>query len=200
VHLAQREFPLARADFEAALAGGYRSAGTDLARLLLRPEAGPVNIPRALSLYAQAWQRGVPVAGYELARLYALGGSVAADQAVAGSWLQRAAQAGEPHALAQLGEQAESRAAATSGDVQQVILLEAFGDYAAAAERARLEDWPEENWLAWRYRRASLARLLARRGQMPAVALRFDAILKQYQPQARSWWRPGLTAGSSHSN
>jgi WD40 repeat protein len=200
VHLAQRQLPLARADFEAALAGGYRSAGTDLARLLLRPDAGPVNITRALALYAQAWQRGVPVAGYELAQLYARGVGVTPDQTVAGSWLQRAAQAGEPHALAQLGEQAETRAVARTVAAQQTILLEAFGDYAAAAERARLEDWPEQTWLAWRYRRASLARLLARQGQMRAVALRFDAIRKQYQPQAHSWWRPGLTVESLHSN
>jgi energy-coupling factor transporter ATP-binding protein EcfA2 len=41
---------------------------------------------------------------------------------------------------------------------------------AAAAEHAHDEDWPDEAWRNWRYRRATLARLLAREGMMQQVA------------------------------
>jgi hypothetical protein len=55
-------------------------------------------------------------------------------------------------------------------------LLGAFRYYAAAAERARIEDWPEEVSKKWRYYRASLARVLARRGMMEEVADAYDAV------------------------
>jgi hypothetical protein len=45
-------------------------------------------------------------------------------------------------------------------------MLESFKKYAAATEFARREDWPDDAWRNWRYRRASLARLLAREGMM----------------------------------
>ena len=48
--------------------------------------------------------------------------------------------------------------------------------YAAAADRARYEDWPDDAWKHWRYRRATLARLLAREGMMQQVA---DAYVKE---------------------
>ena len=49
--------------------------------------------------------------------------------------------------------------------------------YQAAAERARLEDWPDDAWKHWRYRRASLARVLAQEGMMPEVAHAYGATL-----------------------
>ena len=49
-------------------------------------------------------------------------------------------------------------------------LLTAFIDYAAAAARARADGAPENAWRRWRYRRATLARLLAARGMMWQVA------------------------------
>jgi len=50
------------------------------------------------------------------------------------------------------------------------LQLDAFAYYAAAAERARSEGWPELAWRNWRFRRASLARLLERQDMMQAVA------------------------------
>jgi hypothetical protein len=47
--------------------------------------------------------------------------------------------------------------------------LAAFRYFAEAAERARLEGWPDDAWKSWRYRRATLARLLAREGMMRQV-------------------------------
>ena len=64
--------------------------------------------------------------------------------------------------------------------MRQARMLDAFELYAAAAERARLEDWPAELWRDWRYRRASIARLLARDGEMLAVAERYDEVHRRY--------------------
>jgi hypothetical protein len=61
-------------------------------------------------------------------------------------------------------------------------LLESFKHYAAAAERARSADWPDDAWRNWRYHRASLARLLAREGMMEDVAGVYDSVRKQYVP------------------
>ena len=67
-------------------------------------------------------------------------------------------------------------------------MVEAFKYYAAAAERARLEDWPDEAWRNWRYRRASLARLLAREGKMPEVAELYGAVRQKYAPESPTVW------------
>jgi hypothetical protein len=90
--------------------------------------------------------------------------------------------AGEPHALARLAERAEQQALGEI-DPQKAsgLLLHAFSDYAAAAERAHDEDWPDEAWSAWRYRRATLARLLARQGMMQQVASAYTEVLAQTQ-------------------
>ena len=63
-------------------------------------------------------------------------------------------------------------------------MLEAFRYYAAAAEIAQLEEWPDYAWRDWRYHRASLARLLARQGKMREVAETFGQVRRQYTPQA----------------
>jgi hypothetical protein len=49
-------------------------------------------------------------------------------------------------------------------------LLRAFILYTAAAGRADDEHWPDDAWKSWRYRRASLARILAHEGMMQQVA------------------------------
>ena len=59
------------------------------------------------------------------------------------------------------------------------LLLRAFRFYAAAAERAHDEDWPDEAWRGWRYRRATLARLLAREGMMTQVADAYTSVHEQ---------------------
>ena len=55
-------------------------------------------------------------------------------------------------------------------------LLASFHFYAAAAERARLEDWPDDAWRDWRLRRASLARVLALAGMMREVAEEYTRV------------------------
>ena len=76
-----------------------------------------------------------------------------------------------PGALAQLGAAADRAAlGARSQSERDAHLLEAFGFFAAAALRAERAGWPDEAYRPWRYRRASLARLLARAGMMAQVA------------------------------
>jgi hypothetical protein len=60
------------------------------------------------------------------------------------------------------------------------LLLEAFKYYAAASERAGIEDWPDDTWRNWRYRRASLARVLARKGMMQEVADAYETVRERY--------------------
>jgi ribosomal protein S19E (S16A) len=62
---------------------------------------------------------------------------------------------------------------------RNALLLQAFRLYATAAEHAQNEAWPEEAWKHWRYRRASLARLLAIEGMMQQVADAYGAVLAQ---------------------
>jgi hypothetical protein len=45
------------------------------------------------------------------------------------------------------------------------------------SERARRQEWPDDAWKTWRYRRASLARVLARRGMMREVAQAYGVAL-----------------------
>jgi len=59
-------------------------------------------------------------------------------------------------------------------------MLEAFRYYAAAANRAQSEDWPDDAWRNWRYRRASLARLLGRMGMMQEVADAYQEVRGRY--------------------
>ena len=62
------------------------------------------------------------------------------------------------------------------------LLLRAFLFYAAAAKRAYDEDWPDEAWRHWRYRRATLARLLAHEGMMSQVADAYTSMREQMIP------------------
>ena len=60
--------------------------------------------------------------------------------------------------------------------------MDSFKYYAAAAERARNEDWPDDLWVDWRYRRASLARLLEREGMMREVGDVYATVRQKYAP------------------
>lgn len=177
-------------DFELALRRGYRSAAVDLGMLLSQADSGMMDERKAVSLYRQAWDEGVTVAAYELGRLYERGLTASAGQSGrasapdarrAWSWYEQAAAAGDPNALARFGAKEYERAASTSDPTERNALwLHSFRYYASAAERARLEDWPEEAWRDWRYRRASIARLLAREKMTGQVAAEFDAVRRQY--------------------
>jgi WD40 repeat protein/serine/threonine protein kinase len=65
------------------------------------------------------------------------------------------------------------------------LLLQAFAGYAAAAEQAHREHWPDDAWRYWRHRRASLARVLAQEDMMQEVADTYRAALSRPQAPLR---------------
>jgi eukaryotic-like serine/threonine-protein kinase len=162
----------ARRQLEIAVAKGYRAAGIDLADLLTIKPSSKLDADRAVSLYEQAWRQRVPIAAFRLGHYYEYPGAAATQGASqAWRWYQQGADAGEPSALARLAEREESNALVEPDSVKRTTQwLQAFKLYAAAAERARLESWPDDAWKAWRQRRSSLARVLAREGLMQQVA------------------------------
>jgi len=175
----------ARRQFELAVSKGYPAARIDLGNLLLDGTAGMVDPQRAVSLYEKAWRDGVPIAAFALGHLYETGVPGAGvksqpDPAQAWAWYQKGADAGEPTALARFGERDE-QIALTMQDPSKAhaLLLSAFRFYAAAGERALDEAWPDEAWRHWRYRRATLARLLAREGMMRQVADAYTSVREQ---------------------
>jgi eukaryotic-like serine/threonine-protein kinase len=187
----------ARHDLEDAVAHGYRSARVDLGMLLTQSASGMIDRQRAVLLYERAWNDGVARAAFELGHLYehpaaAQGGdrSTDANEARAWLWYRRSADAGEPSALARFAEKADEAAfAAKSAAERRSRFLEAFEFYARAADRARVEDWPDEAWKDWRYRRASLARLLAHEGLMRDVAGIYEGVRARYTLQPAPLWQ-----------
>jgi TPR repeat protein len=189
----------ARRNFEIAAASGYRAALVDLADLLLNPSAKMLDPERAASLYERAWRGGVLIAAFRLGQFYEHGvpavdtsRSVALrpDASKAWQWYQKGADAGEPNALARFAER-DQRSALAEADASKrnVLLLQAFSRYAAAAGRAYEEDWPDAAWKYWRYRRATLARVLAREGMMQQVADAYRKVLAQRPPERTLWER-----------
>ena len=197
--LAKSDVKGSRQQFELAVSAGHRAAQVDLADLLVNVKARMLDPGRAISLYETAWKEQVPIAAFRLGHFYEYGwqasdaaGAVAfhADASKAWQWYQKGADAGEPNALARFAERDETSAIAEE-DVSRrnALLLRAFTHYAAAAEYAHREDWPDDAWKNWRYRRATLARLLAREGMMQQVADAYSAILEQPPPPERTWWK-----------
>ncbi len=190
--LAKDDLKGARRELERAVSGGYRAAQVDLAGLLVDASAGPSDHARAVSLYEKAWRDGVPIAAFELGQLYERGVPGAAETAPvarqpdlskAWSWYRKGADIGEPNALARFGERDHASAVTESSPQKRdALLLKAFASYAAAAERAQAEGWPDDTWRHWRYRRATLARLLAREGMMSQVADAYMAVRDQGAP------------------
>jgi len=176
--LAKNDVKGARPQFEIAAAKGYRTAGVDLADVL--------DAAGAVPLYEKAWQDGVPVAAFKLGRFYEYGmhgreqsasTAIRPDMSQAWSWYQKGANSGEPNSLARFAERDERNALdETDLSKQNALLLRSFSHYAAAAERAKDEGWPDDAWRHWRYRRASLARILAREGLMQQVADAYASI------------------------
>lgn len=190
--MADRHFVEATQDFENAIAHGVRAARVDLGLLLSHNSTAMPDVSRAISLLEQAWKDGVTAAAFELGTLYENGINQSGqdrgpllnpDGARAWTWYQRGADAGEPRALARFAARAEDAAVSEDGAAKRrALLLESFRYYAAASERSRIEDWPDSAGRAWRYRRASLARVLAGEGMMGVVAVAFDDIRKRYAP------------------
>jgi hypothetical protein len=196
--LAKSDVKGARQQFERAVSEGYRAARIDLANLLVDASAGILDPERAVSLYETAWQDGVPIAAFELGHLYEVGvsgshgagqGRLPPDLPKAWAWYKKGADAGEPDALARFAERYVRNALAeTDPQERNALLFHAFRFYAAAAERAHDEDWPDYAWRHWRYRRASLARLLAREGMMREVAEVFEDVRARYAAQSPAIW------------
>ena len=181
----------ARRQFEIAMSRGYRAARIDLADLLLDASAGKPDPGRAASIYVQAWDSGMPIAAFKLGHLLENGvpsGKAArvfdTDIPQSVVVVPKGADAGEPYALARFAERNENDALSTADPSKRnAQLLQAFKLYAVAIERAHDEAWPDDAWKHWRYRRASLARLLAIEGMMQQVA---DAYRTLEQPPHRS--------------
>jgi len=143
--------------------------------------------PRALVPYMVAQGAAVPLAAFDPrqhyeSRLRISSGSGAdassLDTKMSRPCYRRNADAEEPDALARLGEQEERRALDEPDPLVRIdLLLKAFRLYASAAERADRQHWPDSVWRNWRYRRATLARLLARDGRMQQVADAYRAVL-----------------------
>jgi TPR repeat protein len=103
-------------------------------------------------------------------------GALRPDLPKAWFWYRKGADASEPNALARFAERDERDALAENHPTKRNELpLKAFSFYATAAERAYNEAWPDDAWKTWRYRRATLARLLTREGMMPQVAQAYAA-------------------------
>ncbi len=196
--LAKHDVKGARLEFELAMSTGYRAAAIDLAAVLQDQSAGMLDPARSVILLERAWNDKVPIAAYELGRVYETGLPVAAagvdpklqvDVSKAWSWYQKGADVGEPNALARFAERDEKNALAESNSTKRnSLLLLAFTRFAAAAKRAHDEDWPDDAWKSWRYRRASLARLLAREGMMQQVADAYRTVLVQFAPHPPTTW------------
>jgi len=186
--MASGKMVAAKGSFEQALERRYPAAAVELAQLLSQSSYGMLDLRRAVSLYEQAFEDGVTIAGFELGGLYERGVRddaphhsspyvLVPDETRAWGWYQRAAEAGDPNALARFGEREDDLAYASTDAAQRNLhLLASFHFYAAAAERARMEDWPDDAWRDWRYRRASLARVLALAGMMQEVAQEYARV------------------------
>jgi TPR repeat protein len=192
--LAKHDVPGARRQFEIAVSKGYPAAGIDLGNLLLDGTAPMIDPQRAASLYEKAWRDGLPIAAFALGHFYEAGVPDAGvkfqpDPAQAWAWYQKGADAGEPTALARLAERDEQNALAVQDPSKaHALLLRAFRLYAEAAERAHDEAWPDEAWRAWRYRRATLARLLASEGMMRQVADAYTEVREQMISHTPALW------------
>src|SRR5215469_2747899 len=198
--MAKGRYSDSRRELEQAFTRGYDAAAIELGRLLSLSSARMLNVERASSLYEQAWKRGNKMAAFELGMLYEhgvldavadRGYALAPDVSRAWRWYIDGANAGEPNALARLGEREDAAASAEQSPANSAAhLLQAFRYYADAAERARIEDWPDEAWKGWRYRRASLARVLAAEGLTEEVAAAYEEVVARDTPRSiRPWQR-----------
>jgi hypothetical protein len=166
-----------------ALAQHYPAAGVDLADQLLADSPNAETKASAVGLYQQAFEAGLSVGAVRLGQFYearasdSVGGLEASkDASLAWSWYQRAKSRGDPSALARFAEREEQDAVrAETSAARDRLWLDAFSDYAAAVTLARQQEWSEELWRNWRYRRASLARLLEQDGLMREVAQRYQS-------------------------
>jgi len=200
--VAKRDFAGARRQLDLASSRGYVAAQVDLAQLLTDPRARMIDISRAVSLYEKAWDQGLSYAGFALGELYESGVSgcdvprtLSKNPARAWLWYRKAALAGDANAFARFAAEYEHAAlTASSRREADQRLFKAFRLYAAAAEHARGEGWPDDIWRSWRYRRATLARVLADEGMMKQVADAYQVVLRGGSPDSPGIFRIGTTS------
>ncbi|MGO9945595.1 MAG: hypothetical protein ACLPWG_01950, partial [Steroidobacteraceae bacterium] len=77
-----------------------------------------------------------------------------------------------------VGLPAEGRAKTVQSTYKNYFAIAAVG-----LLRAHGDDWPDDAWIHWRYRRASLARLLAQEGLMQQVADAYRKVLDKVIPR-----------------
>jgi WD40 repeat protein len=184
-YLAKEDYANARRYLESSAKEGYAASQVDLATLLTVPDAKMLDPGRAVELYQHAWNQGVHIAAFLLAQLYQLGitseeGAVRFDQnpTLAWAWYQRGAEVNEPNSTAQFAVRDEHEALTQSLEERRRSLwLAAFRIYAQAAQEAQKEGWPDIAWRQWRYRRASLARVLSDAGMMKDVADTYGSVV-----------------------
>jgi eukaryotic-like serine/threonine-protein kinase len=177
----------ARRLLEIAVNKGYPAARIDLADLMLKAPADMADIGRVESLYEKAWQDGVSIAAFRLGALHERS-IESAETTEAWRWYQKGADVGEPNSLARFAERDERNSLAEADpSMRDALLLQSFIHYAAAATQARDQAWPDETWRNWRYRRATLARVLAGEGMMQQVADAYGTVLEQ-RPVQRPLW------------
>jgi WD40 repeat protein/tRNA A-37 threonylcarbamoyl transferase component Bud32 len=142
---------------------------------------------------ARVWDARIPIlehqiAWAEAAQFEVLSPSVrlALGLPTSRAWLgyRKPQESREPGVLARLAEEADEAALDAKTDtLRNAHLLDAFKYFAAAAARAQSEGWSDGAWRRWRYRRASLARVLARAGMMEQVAESYESVRMRNAPQ-----------------
>jgi WD40 repeat protein len=184
--LAKGDAEGARRAWEIALARGYRAARVDLALLLVDPTKKMVDPPRAISLLEIASKSGIATAAYELGTLYENGApaevsgtGLQPDSTKASFWYNEAIRRMEPHGLARAAQQTEYQGLSGPPAQANVKFLEAFTLYARAIQQAEMQAWPDSTWRGWRYRRSTLARVLAAAGRMQEVAIAYQSVLQE---------------------
>ncbi|HLJ38658.1 MAG TPA: hypothetical protein VKT54_09655, partial [Steroidobacteraceae bacterium] len=157
-------------------AGAVLSAtfSPDGARIVTASDDKTIRVwdARVVELSAQLqWARAARFDGFSGTERFQLGLAAPVDERLAHGGPQSPDPTIRGQELAQRAAEAE-RVAAVAPDVRDrdAALLEAFKDYAAAADLASRAGWGEDHWREWRYGRASLARVLSREGMMQQVA------------------------------
>jgi TPR repeat protein len=185
--LAKGDTDAARMEWESALARGYRAARVDLALLLTDPTGKMLEPVRATSLLEAAWHSGVVTAAYDLGTLYEhgvpagdSGSALQPDRVRASFWYDQGARRLEPHALAHAAQHAEFQALVGVPAEADAGFFLAFKLYSQAVQQAQALGWPDSVWRSWRYRRSTLARVLAVEGKMQEVA---DAYARFVEPK-----------------
>ncbi len=93
-----------------------------------------------------------------------------------GPWPGVDDKAADPASLGRVANSEELAALDETPSRRAALLLAAFRHYAQASYEAQQAGWPDAAWRHWRYRRATLARVLAREGMIRQVAQTYSAV------------------------